>query len=115
MMARLRAEVPVHGFAHITGGGIPGNLDRALPDGCDGVVRRGTWPEPRIFGEIQAAGDVDDGEMEHVFNLGLGMLAIVPAGEETRAVDVLHDAGVDAFVVGDVVDGQGRAVVERAS
>jgi phosphoribosylformylglycinamidine cyclo-ligase len=114
MMAALRAEVPVHGFAHITGGGISGNLNRALPDDCDGVVRRGTWTEPRIFAEIQAAGDVDDDEMEHVFNLGLGMLAIVPAGEETRAVDVLQGAGVEAFVVGEVVDGHGEARVERA-
>jgi phosphoribosylformylglycinamidine cyclo-ligase len=114
MMAALRAEVPVHGFAHITGGGIPGNLNRALPDRCDGVVRRGSWTEPRIFAEIQAAGDVDDDEMEHVFNLGLGMLAIVPAGEETRAVDVLQGAGVEAFVVGEVVDGHGDARVERA-
>jgi phosphoribosylformylglycinamidine cyclo-ligase len=114
MMARLRAEVPVHGFAHITGGGIPGNLNRALPDSCDGVVRRGAWTEPRIFAEIQAAGDVDDDEMEHVFNLGLGMLAIVPSGEETRAVDVLQGAGVEAFVVGEVVDGHGDARVERA-
>jgi phosphoribosylformylglycinamidine cyclo-ligase len=114
MMAALRAEVPVHGFAHITGGGIPGNLNRALPDSCDGVVRRGTWTEPRIFAEIQAAGDVADDEMEHVFNLGLGMLAIVPAGEEARAVDVLHGAGVEAFVVGEVVDGHGNALVERA-
>jgi phosphoribosylformylglycinamidine cyclo-ligase len=113
MMAALRSEIAVHGFAHITGGGIPGNLNRALPDGCDGVVRRGTWPEPRIFAEIQRAGDVADEEMEHVFNLGLGMLAIVPAGEETRAVDVLHAAGVDAFVVGEVVDGHGRALVEH--
>jgi phosphoribosylformylglycinamidine cyclo-ligase len=114
MMAALRAEVPVHGFAHITGGGISGNLNRALPDDCDGVVRRGTWTEPRIFAEIQAAGDVDDDEMEHVFNLGLGMLAIVPSGEETRAVDVLQGAGVEAFVVGEVVDGHGDARVERA-
>jgi phosphoribosylformylglycinamidine cyclo-ligase len=114
MMAALRAEVPVHGFAHLTGGGIPGNLNRALPDTCDGVVRRGTWTEPRIFAEIQAAGDVADDEMEHVFNLGLGMLAIVPAGEEARAVEVLHGAGVEAFVVGEVVDGHGNALVERA-
>jgi phosphoribosylformylglycinamidine cyclo-ligase len=115
MMAALRADVPVHGFAHITGGGIPGNLNRALPDTCDGVVRRGTWSEPRIFAEIQAAGDIADDEMEQVFNLGLGMVAIVPAGEEARAVDVLRGAGVEAFVVGEVVDGHGNALVERAT
>ncbi len=113
-MAALRAASTVHGFAHITGGGVPGNLNRALPDDCDGIVRRGSWPEPRIFSEIQVAGDIDDDEMEHVFNLGLGMLAIVPEGEDARAVEVLREAGVDAWTVGEVVAGHGRALVERA-
>jgi phosphoribosylformylglycinamidine cyclo-ligase len=114
-MAELRRHVEVHAFAHITGGGIPGNLVRALPDRCDGVVRRGTWEEPRIFGEIQAAGDVADDEMEHVFNLGLGMLAIVPGGEVFRALDTVRAAGHEADVVGEIVEGHGRAHVERAS
>jgi phosphoribosylformylglycinamidine cyclo-ligase len=114
-MAELRRHVEVHAFAHITGGGIPGNLVRALPDRCDGVVRRGTWEEPRIFGEIQAAGEVADDEMEHVFNLGLGMLAIVPGGEVFRALDTVRAAGHEADVVGEIVEGHGRAHVERAS
>ena len=76
--------MPVHAFAHVTGGGIPGNLVRVLPDRCDAVVERGRWEEPRIFAEIQRAGDVADDEMEHVFNLGLGMLAVV-SGRRGRA------------------------------
>jgi phosphoribosylformylglycinamidine cyclo-ligase len=112
-MADLRRHVEVHAFAHITGGGIPGNLVRALPDRCDGVVHRGSWEEPRIFAEIQAAGEVSDGEMEHVFNLGLGMLAVVPSGEVFRALDAVRAAGQDAWVVGEIVDGHGRAVVDR--
>ena len=63
-MLELARRVPVHGFAHVTGGGIPGNLVRVLPDRCDGVVWRGTWEEPRIFAEIQRAGDVPDLEMQ---------------------------------------------------
>jgi phosphoribosylformylglycinamidine cyclo-ligase len=114
-LAELRRHVEVHGFAHITGGGIAGNLVRALPDRCDGVVRRGTWEEPRIFGEIQAAGDVTDDEMEHVFNLGVGMLAIVPGDEVFRALDAVRAVGHDASVVGEIVEGHGRAHVERAT
>src|SRR4029077_13390577 len=76
-MLELVDKVEVHAFAHVTGGGIPGNLVRVLPDRCDGVVWRGTGPEPRIFAEIQRAGDVSGPEMEHVFNLGVGMLAVV--------------------------------------
>jgi phosphoribosylformylglycinamidine cyclo-ligase len=113
-MAELRRSVEVHAFAHITGGGIPGNLGRVLPDRCDGVVRRGAWDEPRIFGEIQAAGDVDHDEMEHVFNLGLGMLVIVPGDEVFRSLDAVRAAGHDAWAVGEVVDGHGRAHLERA-
>ena len=114
-MSELRRHVEVHGFAHITGGGIPGNLVRSLPDHCDGVVHRGMWEEPRIFSEIQAAGDVSDEEMEQVFNLGLGMLAVVAEGDVFRALDAVRGAGQDAWLVGEIVHGHGRAHVDRAS
>ncbi len=107
MLALLDA-VPVHAFAHVTGGGIPDNLARSLPDDCDAVVRRGSWPEPRIFGVVQQAGGVTDDEMAHVFNLGLGMLAVVAAGSETDCVQSLQASGHDAYVVGSVQSGSGR-------
>ena len=62
-MRKLRETVDVHAFAHVTGGGLPDNLARVLPGHCDAVLHRGTWEEPRIFAEIQAAGDVPDDEM----------------------------------------------------
>jgi phosphoribosylformylglycinamidine cyclo-ligase len=114
-MAELRRHVEVHAFAHITGGGIPGNLVRSLPDRCDGIVHRGTWEEPRIFGEIQTAGGVSDDEMESVFNLGLGMLAVVPRGEAFKALDAVRATGQDAWIVGEIVEGHRRAIVDRAS
>jgi len=112
-MLKLVDEVPVRAFAHVTGGGIPGNLNRVLPDGCDGVVNRGTWNEPRIFSEIQHAGDVTDDEMASVFNLGLGMLAVVPPEHALTAVDTVRAAGHDAWLVGEIVDGHGRVTVTR--
>jgi phosphoribosylformylglycinamidine cyclo-ligase len=112
-MVTLAAEVPVHAFAHVTGGGIPGNLVRVLPHNCDARVTRGIWEEPRIFAEIQAAGSVPDDEMEHVFNLGLGMLAVVPPDAALRAIDLVRGAGHDAWLVGEVVDGHGHVHVER--
>ncbi|GIU85849.1 MAG: phosphoribosylformylglycinamidine cyclo-ligase [Acidimicrobiia bacterium] len=107
-LVRLAREVEVHAFAHVTGGGIPGNLARVLPAGCDAVVRRGTWEVPRVFAEVQRAGDVADDEMARVFNLGLGMLAVVAAGDARGAVDAAVAAGHEAWVVGEVVDGGGR-------
>ena len=107
VLRRLAAAVEVRAFAHVTGGGIPGNLVRVLPAGAGAVVHRGSWEEPRIFAEIQAAGGVADREMERVFNLGLGMLAVVPAGEAGRALAEVHAAGHPAWEVGTVVDGSG--------
>jgi len=107
-MRRLGEQVEVHAFAHITGGGIPGNLVRVLPDDCDGIVRRGRWDEPRIFREIQRLGAVPESEMESVFNLGVGMLAVVARDDVLRAVDLCRLAGHDAWEVGEVVAGHGR-------
>ena len=112
-LLKLASEVSVHAFAHVTGGGIPGNLVRVLPDRCDAQVTRGVWEEPRIFSEIQRAGEVPEAEMEHVFNLGLGMLAVVPPDAALHAVDVVRSAGHDAWLVGEIVDGHGRVRMER--
>jgi phosphoribosylformylglycinamidine cyclo-ligase len=111
-MLELARRVPVHAFAHVTGGGIPGNLARVLPDRCDAVVWQGTWDEPRIFAEIQRAGDVPDLEMRNVFNLGVGMLAVVSGDEGEQALDVVRSEGHDAWIVGEVVEGRGRVRVE---
>jgi phosphoribosylformylglycinamidine cyclo-ligase len=85
-----------------------------LPDDCDAVVARGRWDEPRIFSVIQTAGDVTDAEMEHVFNLGLGMLAVVASDDVYRALDAVRHAGNEAFLVGEIVDGHGRVTIERS-
>jgi phosphoribosylformylglycinamidine cyclo-ligase len=112
-LLELRRHVPVHAFVHVTGGGIPGNLVRVLPPHCHAVVRRGRWEEPRIFSEIQAAGDVSDDEMEQVFNLGVGMLAVLPRSEAHRALDTIRSAGHEAWLVGEVVEGPVGVTVER--
>ncbi|MGQ0825090.1 MAG: phosphoribosylformylglycinamidine cyclo-ligase [Actinomycetota bacterium] len=107
-MLRLAREVDVHAFAHITGGGIPGNLARVVPDRCDALVRSDAWERPRIFTEIQRAGDVAEDEMAHVFNLGLGMVAVVSADAALHAVDTIRSSGHDAWLVGEIVEGHGR-------
>jgi phosphoribosylformylglycinamidine cyclo-ligase len=110
LAALVHAE-PVHGLAHVTGGGLPGNLSRVLPSTCDAVVRRATWEVPRIFAEIQRLGDVPDDEMARVFNLGIGMVAVVPADAALRAIDLLRSHGVAATEIGEVVPGSGAVTL----
>ncbi len=107
-MLELVAKVPVHAFAHVTGGGIPDNLARVLPERCDAVLDLGTWEVPRIFSEIQRSGGVSDAEMAQVCNLGLGMLAVVRADAVPEALDVVRAVGHDAWAVGEIVEGHGR-------
>ena len=80
-------------IAHITGGGLPGNLARVLPDDADAVVDTRSWEAPRIFGEIQRLGEVSDDEMRKVFNLGIGMVVVVAADEAHRTLDLLRTEG----------------------
>jgi phosphoribosylformylglycinamidine cyclo-ligase len=108
-MLELRRHVDVHAYAHVTGGGIVANLARVLPEDCDAVVHRGAWERPRIFAEVQAAGAVADAEMEQVFNLGLGMLAVVPGHAVPPAVNAVRAAGHQAWVVGEITAGRGLA------
>jgi phosphoribosylformylglycinamidine cyclo-ligase len=109
----LQAAVDVHAFAHITGGGLPGNLNRVLPPDADAHVARGRWPEPRIFAEVQRSGNVAATEMESVFNLGIGMVVALPVADAARAVEVVEAAGLGAWVIGEIGAGSGQVLVAR--
>jgi phosphoribosylformylglycinamidine cyclo-ligase len=99
--------VEVHAAAHVTGGGIPGNVVRILPANADALIERGAWDEPPVFGEIRRLGAVDDDEMARVFNLGIGMVLVVAHDDATDAVEELGKAGCPAVVIGGVVEGSG--------
>jgi len=103
----LIAEVAVHSIAHITGGGIGGNLNRVLSATTDAVVDRSSWEAPRIFDEIQRLGSITDDEMAKVFNLGIGMIVAVPGDDAQRCVEVLAAVGHRSTVVGHVAEGSG--------
>jgi phosphoribosylformylglycinamidine cyclo-ligase len=96
----LRDAVDVHAFAHITGGGLPGNLPRVLPAGHRALLRRGSWPVPPIFGRIQKAGNVEEAEMLRTFNMGIGMCAVVSRADAPRALALLASRGQPAFEIG---------------
>jgi phosphoribosylformylglycinamidine cyclo-ligase len=112
-LRHLLGDVDVRAVAHITGGGLVGNLPRVLPPGVDAELDRSSWEVPRVFTEIQRLGDVADTEMARVFNLGLGMVVVVPPDDATRALALLRNAGHAAVEVGRLVparDGNGRGV-----
>jgi phosphoribosylformylglycinamidine cyclo-ligase len=100
VLALLDSGVEVHAVAHITGGGLPGNVPRVLGPGLDAVFDPSAWTVPPIFGEIQVAGGVDEAEMRRVFNLGLGMVIAVPPSAAGAASDALAAAGVAPRRVG---------------
>ncbi|MEX0900392.1 MAG: phosphoribosylformylglycinamidine cyclo-ligase [Gammaproteobacteria bacterium] len=104
----LTASVDVHALAHITGGGLPGNLPRVLPDGAGATIDASAWQRPRIFDWLQAEGAVVDDEMYRTFNCGIGMCVVVAAADATRAIEVLAQHGERANVIGRIsndVDG----------
>ena len=103
----LREALDVHAFAHVTGGGLPGNLPRVLPAGHRAVLRRGSWTEPPIFARIQRAGNVADAEMLRTFNMGIGMCAVVSRADVPRALSLLQKRGQEAFEIGVVESAPG--------
>ncbi|MFQ6097300.1 MAG: phosphoribosylformylglycinamidine cyclo-ligase, partial [Armatimonadota bacterium] len=106
------ANYEVHAVAHITGGGIPGNLSRVLPDDLAAHIDVGAWPRPAVFDLVQEAGGIADEEMVRVFNLGLGMMLVAPSAQADGIAEDLASAGHQAYVVGSVVEREdGPAVI----
>lgn len=109
----LRALTPllragtIQALAHITGGGIPGNLDRSIPDDLQAVVERDSWPVPAEFRAVQEHGRVDTDEMYRTFNMGIGMVAVVRPHDAPAVSGALRDAGETVHRIG-VIDGAGE-------
>ncbi|MBP7127520.1 phosphoribosylformylglycinamidine cyclo-ligase [Myxococcota bacterium] len=106
----LLPHVPVHAMAHITGGGLEGNLPRVIPEGLHPVVKRDAIPVLPIFSFLQGAGGeprISDEEMWRVFNMGVGYVIVVSPGDADRAMALLRDAGEDPFPMGHLAPGSG--------
>ncbi len=101
-------SVDVRAVAHITGGGLPGNLNRVLPAGADASVDTSTWQPPEIFGELARLGGVDAGEMFRVFNMGVGMVLVVPDADADRTIAALAEHDHAAIRIGEIVNGTGQ-------
>lgn len=102
----LKQRVRIKGIAHITGGGISGNLPRVFPEGIGSVVRKGSWPVPPIFRIIGEMGNVPSDDMAGTFNMGIGYIVVVPQKDAEISVSLLKESGFDSYVIGNVVQGK---------
>jgi phosphoribosylformylglycinamidine cyclo-ligase len=107
----LNSRLPIRAFAHITGGGFVDNIPRVLPKNCDVVIRKGSWEMLPIFRMIAEKGGVADAELYQVFNMGIGMVTVVAAEKADAVLKFIRATKHRAWLIGDVVKGQGKARV----
>ncbi|MBQ9931035.1 MAG: phosphoribosylformylglycinamidine cyclo-ligase [Firmicutes bacterium] len=107
----LLEEVTVKGISHITGGGFYENIPRALPDGCSAKIDTAALRIPRIFKLLQEMGNVPDREMFNVFNMGVGMCIVVAAEDAEKSLQILKEAGEDAYIMGTIVSGDKEVIL----
>ena len=101
----------VRAVAHITGGGLPGNLNRVLPDSADAVIDTSSWGVPPIFTELQRLGDIATDEMFRTFNMGIGMTLVVPPSDVDGVLDLLLEKGHPAAKIGEITPGSGQVTL----
>ncbi|OGP62628.1 MAG: phosphoribosylformylglycinamidine cyclo-ligase [Deltaproteobacteria bacterium RBG_13_49_15] len=100
---RLAKDNPIHGLAHITGGGITGNIVRIIPESCGIIINKGSWKIPPVFEFLKESGNVSDEEMMRTFNNGIGMVAILPEENVRDAIERLNAMNENGFVIGEIV------------
>lgn len=105
VLALLAAGLPVRGMAHVTGGGIVGNLPRCFPPGVGAVIDTQSWKRPAVFDWLQQAGGVDQAEMWRVFNCGVGFMMVVPRTRADEALAVLKQQRAKGWIIGEIVEG----------
>jgi phosphoribosylformylglycinamidine cyclo-ligase len=107
VLGHYRVKKVVHGIAHVTGGGIRENLERILPTGVRAVVDRKSWPVPPVFSWIQRLGDIDQDEMDRVFNMGIGLVLVVSPHYADSIRRQLADCSVETWLIGRIEEGRG--------
>ncbi|MBN1391788.1 MAG: phosphoribosylformylglycinamidine cyclo-ligase [Sedimentisphaerales bacterium] len=112
LLSHYKVKKVVHGMAHITGGGLPGNVPRTLPQNCDAVLKKESWPRQKIFTFLQEKGPVEETEMYNVFNMGIGfMLIVAEEFAESIAAQLTH-YGEKVYKIGRVIGGTGKVLLK---
>ena len=111
-LRQLMAALPVHGLAHITGGGLSDNIPRVLGEGLAVRLQRKAWPHDPVFDWLERTGNITAREMYRTFNCGIGMVVIVAAGDTETALKLLRAAGEQAQLIGEVIPGSGDVLID---
>jgi phosphoribosylformylglycinamidine cyclo-ligase len=112
LLAKYKVKQIVHGMAHITGSGIAGNVPRILPKDCNAVIKKSSWPRPKIFDLIQRTGPVEEDEMFRVFNMGVGYVLIVAEDFAHSVAKKLARSGEHVYAIGRITRGTGEVVLK---
>ncbi len=105
VLANYKVKSVVHGIAHITGGGLHENFERILPLGVQAVIERGSWPVPPVFSWLQKLGEVEQAEMDQVFNMGIGLALVVRPHFAASVQSQLADCGIESWAIGKITAG----------
>jgi phosphoribosylformylglycinamidine cyclo-ligase len=109
----IKGGISIHGIAHITGGGFYENINRVIPDDMDASMKEGSWSVPEIFGFLQEIGDIDEKEMFRVFNMGIGIVTIIPSGQFEKARSIAVEMEEELYNIGTIVRGEGKVTIKK--
>ncbi len=112
VLSAYKTKKIIHGMAHITGGGLVGNIPRVLPPNCNAVLKKKSWPIPPIFHFLQKRGPVEEQEMYRVFNMGIGYVLIVAPDFADAVKARLEKAGEEVYKIGVITPGTGKVVIK---
>jgi len=112
LLSQYKVKRVVHGMAHITGGGLPGNIPRVLPKDCNAVIKKSSWPKHKIFTFLQEAGPVEEAEMFRVFNMGIGFVLIVAEDFANSIKRKLTKYGEQVYNIGRITTGTGKVILK---
>ena len=105
----LDGDIEIHGMAHITGGGLPENLPRCLPEGTAAVIDPSSWPRPELFNWLQSNGAIPEQDMWQTFNLGIGFCLVLPDHQASSAMAICQSSGFQSWAIGEVSTGPDRS------
>jgi phosphoribosylformylglycinamidine cyclo-ligase len=112
LLSQYKVKQVIHGMAHITGGGLPGNVPRMLPTNCNAVIKKASWPKHKIFTFLQNAGPVEESEMYKVFNMGIGFVLIVAEDFAHSIANKLTRFGEQVYTIGEITAGTGNVILK---